>query len=140
MVNVGRFQANKDQVLTIEAVARLPEALRPTLILVGESSGTIAYRDHLVALAAERGVRLEQLEHVSDEALVDAYNRSELAVFTPVMEPFGFVPLEAAACGIPTVGVREAGVRESVVHGQQPRLAGNPGGLLARGSERPSGS
>jgi glycosyltransferase involved in cell wall biosynthesis len=131
VVNVGRFQANKDQALTIEAVARLPEAVRPTLILVGESSGTIAYRDHLVDLASRRGVRLELLEHVSDEALVDAYNRSKLAVFTPVMEPFGFVPLEAAACGIPTVGVREAGVRESVVHGQTGLLAERDAGALA---------
>jgi len=33
------------------------------------------------------------------------------------MEPFGFVPLESMACGTPVVVVREAGVRESVVHG-----------------------
>ena len=33
------------------------------------------------------------------------------------MEPFGFVPLESMACGTPVVGVREAGVRESVIHG-----------------------
>ena len=34
------------------------------------------------------------------------------------MEPFGFVPLEAAACGVPTVGVREAGVRETILDGE----------------------
>jgi glycosyltransferase involved in cell wall biosynthesis len=41
------------------------------------------------------------------------------------------VPLEAAACGIPTVGVREAGVRESVVHGQTGLLAERDAGALA---------
>lgn len=118
VVSVGRFQENKCQALVIEAVARLPEPRRPKVILVGESTGTAAYRDYLAALAAERGVALELREHVDDAALVDAYNRAMLAVYTPVMEPFGFVPLEAAACGVPTVGVREAGVRETVVDGE----------------------
>jgi glycosyltransferase involved in cell wall biosynthesis len=123
VVSVGRFQENKCQALVIEAVARWPEADRPKVILVGESTGTAIYRDHLKALAASRGVALELREHVDDAALVDAYNRAMLAVYTPVMEPFGFVPLEAAACGVPTVGVREAGVRETVVHGETGLLA-----------------
>lgn len=118
VISVGRFQANKRQALVIEAVAQLEAALRPKVILVGDATGSVAYRDQLVALAASRGVALELLEHVSDAVLVAAYNRAKLAVFVPVMEPFGFVPLEAAACGLPTVGVREAGVRETVRHGE----------------------
>lgn len=123
VVTVGRFQANKDQALVIEAAARLPEDVRPTVILVGEATGTAQYRDHLVALARERGVTIELLEHVSDEVLVAAYNRARFAVYTPVMEPFGFVPLEAGACGLPTVGVREGGVRETIRHGETGLLA-----------------
>ena len=118
VISVGRFQENKCQSLVIEAVARIEASKRPKVILVGERTGTTAYRDYLQRLAASEGVTLELLEHVSDSALLDAYNRAELAVYTPVMEPFGFVPLEAAACGIPTVGVNEAGVRETVVHGE----------------------
>ncbi|MDB5097595.1 MAG: glycosyltransferase [Cyanobacteria bacterium RYN_339] len=114
VITVGRFQANKDQALVIEAVGRLAD--RPTVILVGESTGVPAYRDALVAQAARLGVPLEIHEHVADEALIRQYNRAALAVFTPILEPFGFVPLEAAACGRPTVGVREAGVRETVRH------------------------
>jgi glycosyltransferase involved in cell wall biosynthesis len=118
VVSVGRFQENKCQSLVIEAVGLLDAPTRPRVVLVGESTGTAAYRDGLIALATERGVGLDVLEHVTDTALVEAYNRAELAVYTPVMEPFGFVPLEAAACGVPTVGVREAGVKETIVEGE----------------------
>ena len=39
-----------------------------------------------------------------------------MTLYAPVLEPFGFVPLESMACGTPVVGVAEGGVRESVRH------------------------
>jgi glycosyltransferase involved in cell wall biosynthesis len=133
VVSVGRFQENKCQSLVIEAVGLLDAPTRPRVVLVGESTGTAAYRDGLIALAAEKAVGLNILEHVTDVALVAAYNRAKLAVYTPVMEPFGFVPLEAAACGVPTVGVREAGVKETVVDGET-------GLLVARDAQAVAGA
>lgn len=132
VVSVGRFQQNKNQALIIEALARIDASRRPKLILVGESSGTAAYRDALVALAAARGVALELLEDASDQALVAAYNRAKLNVFTPVLEPFGFVPLEAAACGTPSVGVHEAGVRETIRDGETGLLVAPEPDAVAR--------
>jgi len=34
------------------------------------------------------------------------------------MEPLGLVPLESMACGTPVIGVKEGGVRESIIDGQ----------------------
>jgi glycosyltransferase involved in cell wall biosynthesis len=131
VVMVGRFDPNKDQALVLEAVARLAPAERPRVILVGDASGVAAYRDGLVALAGRLGVALELHENVPDEVLVRCYNRAMLAVYPPIMEPFGFVPLEAAACGRPTVGVREAGVRETVRDGETGLLVERDAGALA---------
>ena len=53
---------------------------------------------------------------ISDEDLIRLYNKAKLVVYAPYLEPFGYVPLEAMACGTPVVGVKEGGVRESVKH------------------------
>ena len=45
------------------------------------------------------------------------YNSAVSLVFVPIMEPFGLVALEAMACGTAVIGVREAGIRESVIDG-----------------------
>ena len=44
-------------------------------------------------------------------------NRAMLMIYTPRLEPFGFAPLEANACGTPVLAVAEGGVRETIVDG-----------------------
>ena len=55
---------------------------------------------------------------ITDEELVILYNKAKLVVYTPYMEPFGLVPLEAMSCGTPVVGVNEGGVMETVLNGK----------------------
>jgi glycosyltransferase involved in cell wall biosynthesis len=62
-------------------------------------------------------------------------NSVVVTLYAPIMEPFGFVPLESMACGTPVVGVREAGVRESVVHGVTGLLVEREPAELARAVE-----
>jgi glycosyltransferase involved in cell wall biosynthesis len=53
---------------------------------------------------------------IANDALVALYNKAQLVLYAPYLEPFGLVPLEAMACGTPIVAVKEGGVRESVIH------------------------
>jgi glycosyltransferase involved in cell wall biosynthesis len=62
------------------------------------------------------GVALEVKIRVSDDELVETLNRALLLAYAPRLEPFGFAPLEANACGTPVVAVGEAGVRETVLN------------------------
>lgn len=41
-----------------------------------------------------------------------------MVVFVPLMEPFGLIPLESNACGTPVIGIREGGIRESIIDGE----------------------
>jgi glycosyltransferase involved in cell wall biosynthesis len=54
---------------------------------------------------------------LDDKALLKHIHESKICVYAPHLEPFGLVPLEAMAAGLPVVGIREGGVRESVTHG-----------------------
>ena len=67
--------------------------------------------------AAVRGVELDLRVGIEDEALVDTLNRATVMVYCPRLEPFGFAPLEANACGLPVVAAAEGGVRETVTNG-----------------------
>ncbi|MBI3366640.1 glycosyltransferase [Candidatus Roizmanbacteria bacterium] len=55
---------------------------------------------------------------VSDKKLAVIYNKSKVLVTLNRNEPFGLIPLEAMACGIPVVAIREGGYTESVIDGK----------------------
>ena len=116
VLSVGALVPRKGFDFLIRSLAELAADHRPPLVIVSN------YTDprelvYLRGLADELHVAVDFRSQVSDDELVQAYNQARLTLYAPIMEPFGFVPLESMACGTPVVGVREAGVRESVVHG-----------------------
>jgi glycosyltransferase involved in cell wall biosynthesis len=115
LLSVGALTPRKGFDFLILSLALLDTAQRPPLVLVSNFQDT-RERRFLEQLAAEKQVTVTFRTRVSDEELVQFYNAARLTLYAPVMEPFGFVPLESMACGTPVIGVREAGVRESVVH------------------------
>lgn len=114
VLSVGAIDAPKGHRLVVEALGRVPRSRRPKLVLVGDRAhageGLLLER-----LARSRDVELECRVRVSDVELVRLYQRARLLVCAQRLEPFGLVALEAAACGTPVVGIREAGLRESIV-------------------------
>ncbi len=57
------------------------------------------------------------LGHVTDEQLLDLYQRCRALIF-PGVEDFGIVPVEALACGKPVICFGRGGVTESVADGE----------------------
>jgi glycosyltransferase involved in cell wall biosynthesis len=52
-------------------------------------------------------------------------NEAAVMAYAPRLEPFGYAPLEAAACGLPVVAQAEGGVRETVIDGETGFLVDN---------------
>jgi len=103
LIHVASLNRVKDQRLLVDTLSRLQQTVPDVhLDIVGEDTlnGEI---QRLVA-----GARLER--HVTfhgfqpSEALVPLYRRAHLAVLTSRHEAAGVVTLEAAACGVPTIG------------------------------------
>lgn len=53
---------------------------------------------------------------IKKEELIDLYLRSRIVVCLAYNEPFGLIPLEAMACGVPVIAVNEGGYKESIVN------------------------
>lgn len=116
VLSVGALTPNKGFDFIIESLGLMPEWLRPALVIVSNYQEP-AERAYLERLAAERNVDLSLRLQVPLDELVRLYNVARCTVYAPIMEPFGLVPLESMACGTPVIGVREGGVRESVIDG-----------------------
>jgi len=117
VLSVGALTPLKGFDFIIEAVATIPAAERPQLLVISNYQEANE-RAYLEELAATRGVRLELRVGIPDTELQAAYASAGCVAYAPVREPFGLVALEAMAAGAPIVAVAEGGVAETVIDGE----------------------
>ena len=115
VVGVGAIITLKNIHFLIDALGRMPSP-RPRLVWVGNAADE-SYLASLTRLAQEHGVDFAPQVNISDEGLIDLLNRAAAMVYAPRLEPFGYAPLEAGACGCPVITVFEGGMKETVVDG-----------------------
>jgi glycosyltransferase involved in cell wall biosynthesis len=104
---VGNLWEHKRVGLVIQALARLRKV---RLSIVGEGPE----KQNLRRLARDLGLdgRVKFLGRVDQLELNEAYENSSACVYTPQREPFGMVPLEAAAAGRPVIATEGGGYSE----------------------------
>ncbi|MES4833442.1 glycosyltransferase, partial [Streptomyces anthocyanicus] len=81
--------------------------------------------------------RVRLLGAVDPDDMPALLRSSDLVLCTPVYEPFGIVPLEAMACGVPVLATDVGGHRDSVADGVTGRLVApqDPGAVAAAARE-----
>jgi glycosyltransferase involved in cell wall biosynthesis len=102
--------------VVIEALTRLDP--RPSYLVVGSGTALSELRE----LAERRGVTVEFYGRAADEELTDLYRACDLFVMPSRNEGFGYVFIEALACGLPVIA--------GGVDGSVDALAGGQLGLL----------
>jgi glycosyltransferase involved in cell wall biosynthesis len=114
ILTVGSVRPNKNisGLLQAFAITKQQFALKQRLVIVGERNGFLTSTD----ISIPRGLETEVsfTGHVSDSALPVLYAGAEAFVFASLHEGFGIPPLEAMACGIPTIVSNRASIPEVV--------------------------
>ena len=126
ILSVGRLVPRKGVEVVIRALPLLRDAGFgdvELLIVGGGGDATATESDaegrRLLAIAAELGVREHVIfrGQVPREAMPEIFRSADAVACTPWYEPFGIVPLEAMACGVPVVASAVGGLRDTVVDG-----------------------
>ncbi|MEC5150784.1 glycosyltransferase [Cryobacterium sp. GrIS_2_6] len=116
----ARLQPLKGLDLAVEAIAAVPAALRPELIIAGDASGDFdGYIDGLRDLAERNGIAdtVRFLGPQSRADLAALFRDARVVLIPSHSETFGLVALEAAASGVPVVASASGGLREAVLDG-----------------------
>lgn len=123
ILSVGRLVPRKGVDLVIRALPLLSDAGfgDVELLIVGGGDSCALHSDpevrRLLDLAAELGVsdRVSLQGQVPRAAMPGIFRSADAVVCAPWYEPFGIVPLEAMACGVPVVAAAVGGLRDTVV-------------------------
>ncbi len=110
MLTVGSIEERKNLQLLVEAATLLPESI--DLVAVGKRT---PYTPRVEEYAAKRGIanRLHILTDVTFSDLPAVYRNATLFVYPSRYEGFGIPMIEAASCGVPTIGARGSCLEES---------------------------
>jgi len=120
LVVTSRLVPRKGIQDAIEALQLLPNT---ELVIVGGPNDNELPEDHeyrrLVALARNVGVdhRVVFTGGLSQPAVAAWMRSADAVVAAPWYEPFGIVPVEAMACGVPVIGSAVGGLLDTVVDG-----------------------
>ena len=120
LLSLGRLVERKGVGNAISALAHVPDA---ELVVAGgpprEALGDDPEARRLLGLAREAGVeqRVDLRGRVGRADVAALLRSSDAVVCVPWYEPFGIVPLEAMACGVPVVAAAVGGMVDTVVDG-----------------------
>jgi glycosyltransferase involved in cell wall biosynthesis len=120
LVVVSRLVERKGIGDVIQALASIPDA---ELVVAGGPSRDRLAEDaegrRLMTVACEAGVadRVDFRGAVDRHDVPGLIRSADLVVCVPWYEPFGIVPVEAMACGVPVVGSAVGGLIDTVVDG-----------------------
>jgi glycosyltransferase involved in cell wall biosynthesis len=103
LIHVASLNRVKDQPTLVEAMRQLLTRTPDVhLDIVGEDTLGGAIQRLVMSAGIDRHVTFHGFQH--SDAIVPLYQQAHLAILSSLHEAAGVVTLEAAACGIPTIG------------------------------------
>ena len=116
ILSVGNVEPRKNYGRLIEAYVQLPREItdKYPLVIVGAGGWNNEKVRDLIQKAKEDGYKIiNPKQFVSDDDMPALYSGAQFFVFVPIYEGFGMSPLEAYACGTPTIASNVTSVPEA---------------------------
>jgi alpha-1,3-rhamnosyl/mannosyltransferase len=112
---VGSIEPRKNLKFLVEVYKKTIEihGLRENLLIVGKKDWDYKKIEKLVN-KYELSNRVYFSGYVDKDTLISLYQYAELFIYPSIEEGFGFPPLEAMACGIPTIASDTSSLRENL--------------------------
>ncbi len=112
---VGTIEPRKNLPMLLEAFreALAKHGLRENLLLAGRRGWNYEPVDRQIQ-SQELRHRVHLLGYVGREDLIRLYQNASLFVYPSLEEGFGLPPLEAMACGIPTIATENSSLKENL--------------------------
>jgi len=106
---LGQLDRRKRVHLLIEAIKSLPKSFNIECLIAGTGLDNESLRSE-----AESDPRIQFLGRINDDQLPAFYQSLNLFVFPTWVEGYGLPPVEAMACGVPTIVMRDAVIPKEV--------------------------
>lgn len=112
----GRLDYSKNLVRVIRAFSKLQTDVNYKFVIAGNGILKKYLTEKIEKLGLSQNVKLAGF--ISNEDLVNHFNSADVIVYLPINEPFGLVPIEAMACGKPSIVSSFGGPSETITDGK----------------------
>jgi L-malate glycosyltransferase len=119
LMHISNFRPVKRVLDVVEIFARVHETVPSKLLFVGEGPDL----PKVMAKAKELGLNDRIVFCGKQDDVAEVLSLADVMLLPSEKESFGLVALEAAACGVPTVGSNAGGIPELIQHGVTGYLA-----------------
>ncbi len=110
----GRIDPSKNIKRIIQAFAKVQTRVNYKFVIAGAGES----KEYIAKKVAKLGLhnKIELVGYVSDDDLVSYFNSADVVLYLPINEPFGLVPIEALACGKPSLVSTVGGPSETIAN------------------------
>jgi L-malate glycosyltransferase len=119
LMHISNFRPVKRVMDVVEIFARVHETIPSKLLFVGEGPDL----PKVMARVKELGLSDRIVFCGKQDDVAEVLSLADVMLLPSEKESFGLVALEAAACGVPTVGSNAGGIPELIQHGVTGYLA-----------------